>query len=96
MKYLLLLLAVLLAGYNQPVTKEPVIIAFHADWCRVCKRMYPVWRSLDNVQWVNVDNSALDEKYKVSVVPSTVIIKEGQVILISGVVRRDQIDQYLR
>lgn len=64
------------------VTAEgPMLLAFQADWCNQCPRMYPVWDALEqkgyNVVRINVDKSSKDEHYGVRAVPTTICLKSG-------------------
>lgn len=66
---------------------EPVFIDFYADWCGPCKMMAPVVErmatELDGkvrVGKINVDEEPeLAEKYRVSSIPTFIILKDGVV-----------------
>lgn len=108
MKNLILALVLLgLAGCNPPSTNaeppepsKPKLYAFHADWCGYCPRMYPTWRRFEKrgyeVKWIDTDKSNVDEKYGVTVLPSTVVVKNGKAVIFKGVVSYETIDKYLR
>jgi thiol-disulfide isomerase/thioredoxin len=58
------------------VANDPTILAFHADWCKPCNRMKPVWADLEikgyQVLYIDVDVSKEDEHYRVVVIPTTI------------------------
>lgn len=57
------------------------LIEFFADWCGFCTRQEPILEELDKV-WVgrvNTDeNREIAKKYKISSLPSFVLLKDGQ------------------
>ncbi len=64
---------------------EPYLMVFTATWCGPCQRMKPIWRAIERkdheVKWVDIDKSNLDEKYKVTGVPTTFVIDaNGKII----------------
>lgn len=64
------------------------IIDFWAPWCGYCVRMMPVFEKLaedlqDKVQFVKVNTDeepALAQKFNIEVLPTFVIVKDGQVL----------------
>ena len=63
------------------------IIKFHADWCRPCQMMKPVFESVQNelpnniYKEINIDhNQTMASKYGVTSIPTTIILTEGRVI----------------
>lgn len=95
MKYLATL--VLLLILTSTASAEPrKAYGFHATWCSACARMYPIW-GRTGTKIVDADVSDLDEKWGVEVLPSTVVVQDGKVIVVlRGVVSAKEINQYLR
>jgi thioredoxin-like negative regulator of GroEL len=60
------------------------IIFFTADWCNACKSMYPILNQLQTkfeVQIVDIEKEKnLAEAFSVKNLPTTIIIKDSQVI----------------
>lgn len=79
MKYILIL------NYKQPMN---TIIKFSAPWCWPCQQYKPVFDSVKNThsteaEFLEVDVDSNQEeaiKYRVMSVPTTIVIKDWQVI----------------
>lgn len=80
------------------------VIKFYADWCGPC-RVYAktfdkvVEELKDQVEFVNInveqDTTGLAAKYKVTGIPTTVVIKEDQEKIYSGRLNEKDLKQYI-
>jgi thioredoxin 1 len=78
------------SNFSELVLKSevPVILSFGAEWCGPCKTMQPVLESIAAeyqkrviVGKVDVDLSPeISKQYNIWAIPTTLIIKEGQVV----------------
>lgn len=95
MRYFLIVLLLLIS--TSTAQAEPrKAYGFKASWCTQCSRMYPIWGRV-GAKIVDTDVSDLDEKWGVDVVPSTVIVQDGKVIVVlRGVTSAQEINKYLR
>ena len=67
---------------------KPVLIDFSAEWCGPCKRQKPILDELKErmgdtieIRMVDVDQNMEEAvKYNVRVVPTLVVVKDGQVV----------------
>jgi len=70
-------------NFNKETEKGLKLIEFFADWCGFCTRQEPILEELDKV-WVgrvNTDeNKEIARKYKISSLPSFVLLKDGEVV----------------
>jgi thioredoxin 1 len=79
-----------LSNFSELVMKSdvPVLLSFGAEWCGPCKGMHPVLESIASeyqqraiVGKVDVDEyPEISRKFNVWAIPSTLIIKDGQVV----------------
>ncbi len=66
----------------------PVLVDFWAPWCAPCRMLEPTLKSLAaryegkcKIVRVNVDeNRGLAEKYKISAIPTLILVKNGKVV----------------
>lgn len=81
-----------------------VIVDFHASWCMPCKMMAPAIEELSDeltkVVFVKADTEECPEttkKYKITAVPTLVILKNGEEInRLVGKRTKDEIDKAIR
>ena len=79
--------------------KKPVLVDFFATWCPPCKMLTPVLEKIDeqgvsfDIVKVNIDEvQDLASEYKIEVVPTMLIFKDGvQMDKIVGFVDEDKI-----
>lgn len=73
--------------FNKEVleNKKAVLVDFYASWCPPCKMLAPVLEKISNsradfdIIKVNIDeNEDLAIKYRIEVVPTMVIFKDGK------------------
>ncbi len=83
---------------------KPVLIDFYAEWCGPCKMQTPILEKLKEkmgdrieVRKLDVDQNMKEATdYRVSVVPTLVIEKDGKVIKrIEGVTGAAELEQIL-
>ncbi len=93
--------------YKMIQEKQPVLVAFYADWCPHCQRMHPVIDQLKErtggkftVTKYDVDdqeNNQLLKYYQVHAVPTMIIFKDGaQVWRQSGVMSPGHLDKIIK
>ncbi|KAG0004942.1 hypothetical protein BGZ80_009814 [Entomortierella chlamydospora] len=65
--------------------KEPIIVDFHADWCRPCHMLDPIIREAVETSGavtlirVNVDDCpAVSSKFQIASIPCVMAFKDGQ------------------
>jgi thioredoxin 1 len=66
---------------------KPVLVDFHADWCKPCKMMNPKLKSIkkhfgDNIKIlkINVDNNEkVAGKFQVRGIPTFILFNEGEI-----------------
>lgn len=64
----------------------PVVVDFHADWCRPCHQIAPLLEQLsgeweDRVRFVKVDierNRDVARAYRISSIPAVLLFEEGE------------------
>lgn len=76
-------------NYEVEVLKadKPVLVDFYADWCGPCQKMLPIIEEIAQetteyikVGKVNVDeNQELAMKYGVEIIPTILILKNGEI-----------------
>jgi len=66
-------------------SKKAILVDFYATWCPPCKMLGPVLEKISNsrvdfdIMKVNIDeNQELASKYKIEVVPTMVVFKDGK------------------
>ena len=70
---------------------KPVLVDFHADWCKPCKMMNPTLKSIkkhfgDDIKIlkINVDNNEkVAGKFQVRGIPTFILFNEGRAVNIS-------------
>ena len=85
------------------------VIKFGADWCGPCKMFAPILEKInqnyDSNPESNIDIKSIDidvdpelaSQYNIRSVPTTVFIKEGNVVLKKvGVINADQFDEIIK
>jgi thioredoxin 1 len=82
----------------------PVLVDFHAEWCKPCKVMHPILKSVKNnfgeelkIIKINVDNNqALSEKFNVKGIPTFILFHKGEVKWRkSGVIEEEDFINYI-
>ena len=82
----------------------PVLVDFHAEWCKPCKVMHPILKSVKNnfgeelkIIKINVDNNqALSEKFNVKGIPTFILFHKGEVKWRkSGVIEEEDFVNYI-
>ena len=57
------------------------LLYFTATWCGPCKKFRPVMENLSAqipIQFIDIDsNSSMAQKYGVSYIPTTILVKDG-------------------
>ena len=67
--------------------ETPVLLDFHADWCKPCKEMHPKLKSVKQnfgsnlkILKINVDkNQSLSVKFNVKGVPTFILFQKGEI-----------------
>ena len=67
--------------------ETPVLVNFHADWCKPCKEMHPKLKIVKQnfgtnlkILKINVDkNQALSDKFNVKGVPTFILFQKGEI-----------------
>jgi thioredoxin 1 len=76
------------ATFDERVLKsdKPVLVDFYAEWCGPCKRLTPIMEEFAaehpeiRVVKVNVDdNQELAKRYKVTAMPTLLVVRDGKV-----------------
>ena len=80
------------------------VIKFYADWCGPCKVYAKTFDKVseelkDEYDFVNInvekDTSGLAGEYKVTAIPTTVIIKDGKESIKNGRLTEDQLKGFI-
>lgn len=96
MRRILLVLLLILTSEATAYADPKVAYGFTLPGCSACRRMYPIWGRM-GIKIVDCSTSDWDEKWGVTVAPTTVIVQDGKVVkVLPGVVSADEIRQYLR
>lgn len=87
--------------FNKEVieSEKVVLVDFYATWCGPCRMLTPVLEKISdsradfNIVKVDIDeNQELAMKYKIEVVPTMVVFKDGKVVeQIEGLVTENKI-----
>ena len=79
-------------------------IKFYANWCGPCKVYSKSWDKVveklgDSVEFVEVDiesdTTGLAAEYKIKSIPFTVIIKEGETVTKTGLIRETELEELI-
>lgn len=79
---------------------KPVLIDFHADWCRPCRVLSPIIQEVakafdGKVRVIKIDvdkNATLADKFQIQGVPTMMLFKDGKSVWRqSGVLQKDEI-----
>ena len=84
--------------------ETPVLVDFHAEWCKPCKIMQPILKNLKTdlgekikILKINVDNNgAISKKFNVNGVPTFIIFLKGKLIWRkSGLVEKEFLKNFV-
>lgn len=75
----------------EKIMAEVKAIRFHAAWCGPCRAYKPLWENVEkelvdetSLEFISVDidkdTEGLAAKYKVQSIPTTVIVKDGEMV----------------
>jgi thioredoxin-like negative regulator of GroEL len=80
------------------------VIKFYANWCGPCKVYSKSWDKVaeklgESVEFVEVDiesdTTGLAAEYKIKSIPFTVIIKEGETVTKTGLIRETELEELI-
>ena len=84
--------------------ETPVLVYFHADWCKPCKEMHPKLKFIKQnfgtnlkILKINVDkNQALSDKFNVNGVPTFILFQKGEIKWRkSGIIEENDFIKYI-
>ncbi len=92
-------------NFNDEVlnSKKVVLVDFFATWCGPCQKLSPVLEKISNsraeidIAKVDIDKSMeLASKYKIEVVPTMIIFKDGKAVKqVEGFYNEDEIMSFI-
>lgn len=92
------------ASFSQIISKDLVLVDFHAEWCGPCKMLAPILKEVkqemgEDLRIVKIDvdkNEPLSNKYQVRGVPTLILFKDGkQVWRQSGLLQKKELLQII-